>query len=65
MKNYKNYFEKIKQFKIEQDKQKKRGLNNYNILSSVLNISDEVRLHSRMIFSLLNPNGTHYQSSLF
>lgn len=63
--NYKDYFEKIKLFKIEQDKQKQRGLNNYNILTSVLSKSDEVRLHSRMIFSFLNPNGTHYQSNLF
>jgi len=65
LKIYKNYFEKIKKFKNEQDKQKQRGLNNYNILTSVLSKSDEVRLHSRMIFSLLDINGTHYQSSLF
>jgi len=62
---YKEFFEKIEIFKNEQNKQKQRGLNNYNILTSVLSKSDEVRLHSRMIFSLLNPNGTHYQSSLF
>ena len=65
MEDYKDYFEKIKLFKMEQDKQKQRGLNNYNILTSVLNKSDEVRLHSRMIFSFLNPNGTHYQGTLF
>ena len=65
MKKYKEYFDKINQFRIEQNKQKQRGLNNYNILTSVLNKSDEVRLHSRMIFSFLNVNGTHYQSELF
>jgi len=65
LEEYKDFFEKIKIFKNEQNKQKQRGLNNYNILTSVLNKSDEVRLHSRMIFSLLNPNGTHYQSSYF
>ena len=65
MEKYKDFFEKIEIFKNEQNKQKQRGFNNYNILTSVLNKSDEVRLHSRMIFSLLNPNGTHYQSSLF
>ena len=58
-------FEQIKKFKIEQNKQRQRGLNNYNILTSVLKTSDEVRLHSRMIFSFLNPNGEHYQSNLF
>jgi len=64
-KKYEDFFEKIKQFKKEQDKQKQRGLNNYNILTTVLKVDDEVRLHSRMIYSFLNPNGTHYQSTLF
>ena len=58
-------FELIKEFNIEQEKQKKRGLNNYNILTSVLKKTDEVRLHSRMLFSLLNPSGLHYQADLF
>lgn len=62
---HKKIFEKLKQFQIEQEKQKQRGLNSYNILTSVLKKSDEVRLHSRMIFSFLNPHGTHYQSNLF
>jgi hypothetical protein len=65
LEDYKKFFEKINNFKSEQNKQKQRGLNNYNILTSVLSKSDEVRLHSRMIFSLLNTNGTHYQSELF
>ena len=65
MEIYKDYFEQIRKFQNEQDKQKQRGLNNYNILTSVLSKSDEVRLHSRMIFSLLDTNGKHYQSNLF
>ena len=65
MKNYKNLFEQIKQFKKEQEKQKQRGLNNYNILTTVLKEHDEVRLHSRMIASFLDPSGEHYQSTLF
>jgi len=36
MKNYKDLFEQIKQFKKEQDKQKQISLNNYNILTTVL-----------------------------
>ncbi len=64
-KNYEKFFEDFKKFKEKQDKQKMRGLNNYNILTSVLDKSDEVRLHSRMIFSLLNPIGKHYQGTLF
>jgi len=63
--DFKNLFEQVKQFKKEQEKQKQRGLNNYNILTTVLKEHDEVRLHSRMIASFLNPSGEHYQSTLF
>ena len=62
---YINFFQSIKKFKNLRDKQRQRGLNDYNILTSVLRTSDEVRLHSRMIGSLLNPSGNHYQNSLF
>ncbi len=65
VKTYQDYLREFVQFKNEQNKQKQRGLNNYNILTTVLKKSDEVRLHSRMIHSLLNPGGTHYQGSLF
>jgi len=65
MKSYDEIFNELKQFKAEQNRQKQRGLNNYNILTTVLSPSDEVRLHSRMIHSLLDPNGDHYQDRLF
>lgn len=48
-----------------QNEQKKRGLNDFNLLTTVLKYHDEVRLHSRIIAALLDPNGKHYQSSLF
>lgn len=62
---YINFFEEIKKFKKKQQAQKKRGLNDYNLLTTVLKPHDEVRLHSRVIGSLLNPNGLHYQETLF
>jgi len=62
---YQIFFEKIKIFKEKQEKQKQRGLNDYNILTAVLRADDEVKLHSRMIASLLNPKGVHNQGSLF
>lgn len=66
MEKYKHFFEDISKFQNEQQKRKNRGLNDFNILQTVFsNISDEVRLHSRMIFSFLDINGTHYQSNLF
>lgn len=65
MKKYENFFEEIKKFQEKQKKQKQRGLNDYNLLTVVLEPHDEVRLHSRMIGSLLNPDGLHYQNTLF
>ncbi len=62
---YKNFFDYIKEIKEKQQKQKQRGLNNYNLLTTVLESHDEVRLHSRMISSLLDVDGNHFQGELF
>lgn len=42
----------------------KKGLNDYNILSISSKNSSEL-LHSKIIASLLDTNGLHYQGSLF
>ena len=63
--SYKTFFDSVTTFKEKQNKQKQRGFNNYNILTSVLKSTDEVRLHSGMIYSFLNPDGDHYQGTLF
>ena len=63
--DYIEFFEKIKKFKLKQEKQKQRGLNDFNLLSTVRKYHDEVYLHSTMIGALLNPNGLHYQNTLF
>ncbi len=63
--DYQNFFNNFQQFKAIQKKQKQRGLNDFNLLTTVLKYSDEVRLHSRMIGNLLNPNAKHYQDTLF
>ncbi|BAF73239.1 PD-(D/E)XK nuclease family protein [Sulfurovum sp. NBC37-1] len=52
-------------FKNKLNQKKLRGVNDYNLLTTVLKEHDEVRLHSRMIGSLLNPEGLHYQNTLF
>jgi len=57
--------ENIKQFKIEQSKQKARGLNNYNIINVLRKPYEEVGLHSNFIYSLLDINGEHFQEDLF
>lgn len=65
IKEYSSFFKEIKKFKAKQKKQKQRGLNDYNLLTTVLSVDDEVRLHTKMIYSLLYPDGLHYQGSLF
>jgi len=63
--NYKNFFDNLLTFKDLQNKQKARGLNDFNLLTTVLKYHDEVRLHSRMIGALIDPSGMHYQGTLF
>ena len=60
-----NFFEKIKLFKEEQKKQKQRGLNDYNMVNIVRKENAEVGMHSNVIYSLIDPNGLHYQDDLF
>lgn len=58
----------LKQIKVINDKleiKKLRGNNDYNLFLALLDINDEVRLHSRFIYSLLDPNSSHYQKELF
>jgi len=64
-KNFKLLEEEFKRFKSLQTSQKQRGLNDFNVFTTLLSKSDEVRLHSRFISSLLDVNGLHYQGTLF
>ena len=52
-------------YKKSQQLQRIRGLNNFNIFTTLLDKTDEVRLHSRFIHFLLDPTADHYQGSLF
>ena len=60
-----NFIELFKNFKQKQQQQKLRGLNDFNLFTTLLKASNEVRLHSRFLSFLLNPNGEHCQGSLF
>jgi hypothetical protein len=62
---YNYVFKEIKKLKEEQNKQKQRGLNNFNILTAVRKPHAEVGMHSNFIYSLLDINGLHYQDDLF
>ena len=58
----------LKQIKVLNDKleiKKLRGNNDYNLFLALLDINDEVRLHSRFIYSLLDTSSPHYQKELF
>jgi len=50
---------------IEQNNQKSRGLNNYNIMTAIRKANAEVGMHSNFIISLLDVDGEHYQGNLF
>ncbi len=43
----------------------RQGKNNYSLISAFLSIHDETRLHSRFIHSMINPNGAHFQETLY
>jgi hypothetical protein len=51
--------------KVKDKDRKKRGHNDYNLISILKNIREEVGVHSKIIYSLLDVNGSHYQDSLF
>ncbi len=58
----------FKQLEIIDMKYKKLNeilLDDFNIFSILLKSSDEVNLHSRFIYELLNPDGSHNQGNLF
>ena len=58
-------FTSVSALRERQQQQKSKGLNDYCLLASVLGVNDEVRLHTRFIYSLLNPRGGHYQGTKF
>lgn len=59
--NSQEFFTKMEQY-IQQELQS--GCD-YNILLALHKDSNEVNLHSRFIYSLLNPNGYHYKGDSF
>lgn len=60
-----SFFKALTDLEFLQDKQKNQGMNDFTLLGSVLSVNDEVRLHTRFIYALLNPDGKHYQGTRF
>ncbi|CAA6811621.1 MAG: Unknown protein [uncultured Sulfurovum sp.] len=65
LENYDALFELIQNTLIRQEEQKKKGLNNYNMVNIVRKATHEVGMHSNIIYSLINPNSNHFQDDLF
>ena len=55
----------IRAYRRARQRQQLRGLNDFNVFTTLLEANDERRLHSRFIALLLNPKGTHGQGDLF
>ena len=72
LKNYKNEKEKrfceicneLKKFKNKKDEMRLRGFNNFNYIELLKGFDDE-NTHSKIIAEFLNPNGSHFQGSIF
>lgn len=62
---YNIFFQNLKDFRYKQEKQKIRGLNDYNMVNVVRHENREVGMHSNVIYSLIDSNGLHYQGDLF
>lgn len=62
-KNHDSFIKDIEKYKT--DLNCKRCWNNCNIFATLCRINDEVRLYSRFIKSLLDPNEKHYKDDKF
>jgi len=51
--------------KSENKKLIDQGVHDYSLINALLKTNDEVRLHSKFIFSMINPNGLHYCGNKF
>lgn len=62
--SYERFFSEVGAYLLK-EKERKKIDNDYNPLLVIRSQSDEVKLHSRIIHSLLDTRGKHYQGSLF
>lgn len=63
--NFSGLFDYVGKIEKKQREQKARGLNDYNMVNVVRKAHAEVGMHSNIIYSLLDPEGLHYQGRLF
>jgi ribosomal protein S8 len=57
--------EKLKILNLKYEKLNENNSDKFNIFSILLKSSDEVNLHSKFIYELLNSNGSHQKNNIF
>jgi hypothetical protein len=57
--------ENIEEIKEKHDAVNQREAKGFNVFSLLLKAGDEVNLHTKFIYDLLNPKGSHHQGTLF
>lgn len=60
-----NLFAKLRILEMKHQKIDEISINSFNIFSILRKENDEVHLHSKFIYELLNPNGSHQQGDIF
>ena len=65
MDNLNYLFQKLKLIEMKFEKLNEISIDKFNIFSILRKSSDEVNLHSKFIYELLNPNGSHQQGDIF
>ncbi len=65
MDNIKTLFSQIQLFELKYQKIEEASINSFNIFSILRKSNDEVNLHSKFLYELLNPNGSHKQGNIF
>ena len=65
MKELNILFQNIKDIKNKYNKLNSEKAYDFNIFTLILKSGDEVNLHNKFIYELLNPKGSHSQGRLF
>ncbi len=65
MEELKKLLEEVRLIHFKYEKILKSDENDFNIFSILRNDSDEVNLHSRFIYEILNPAGVHHKEGIF
>lgn len=64
-KAFENALSSFKRLASLNEEAKANGKHDYSLLTALLNKNDEVRLHSRFLYSMLNPDAFHYCGEVF